>query len=64
MTYDAEKLARLYEDIYYGRGKDDPSVMTRLDRIEQILATLATLKWIMIAAIVTMIGDIVVSHVK
>lgn len=61
---DSEKITRIYEDMYFGRGKDDPSVITRLDRIEQILASLATWKWIMIAAILTMIGDIISTHIK
>lgn len=61
---DDERLDRLYTDFYFGRGKDDPSVVTRLDRIEQIVASLAAWKWIIIAATVTMIADIITSHFK
>ena len=64
MMDDSERVTRMYEDLYLGRGKDDPSMITRLDRIEQVLASLATWKWIMIAAIVTMVGEIISSHIK
>ena len=59
-----EKIDRLYEDMYYGRGRDDPSVTTRLDRIEQILSEMRSWKWVLIGAIVAMIADIISSHVK
>ena len=59
-----EMIERMYEDMYLGRGKADPPVITRLDRIEQVLESMKTWKWVMIGAILTMIGDIISGHIK
>ena len=50
--------------MYLGDGKYDPPVLTRLDRIEQILAQLKSWKWIIVAATVSMIADIISGHIK
>lgn len=64
MPTQIEKVEKLYEDVYVGRDKDNPSIVMRLDRIEQILSDLRTWKWTLIVAIVTMIADIISNHVK
>ena len=57
-------VQRIYEDMYLGRGKNDPPVITRLDRIEQVLDSLKSWKWIMVASTLAMIGDIIAGHIK
>lgn len=57
-------VQRIFKDMYLGHGKNDPPVVTRLDRIEQILAQFNSWKWIVVAATVSMIADIVAGHIK
>lgn len=61
---ESEKVDKMFTDLYVGDGKENPSLTTRVDRLEQILVTLSTWKWLLIACILTMIGDIVSSHIK
>lgn len=67
MEYEDRRLAwveKLYEDMYTGNGKENPSVTTRLDRLEQIVDDIKKLKWWLITAIGGLILNIVSSHVK
>jgi hypothetical protein len=57
-------LQRMFKDMYLGDGKYDPPILTRLDRIEQILTQLKSWKWIIVAATVSMIADIIADHIK
>ena len=57
-------LKRIYEDMYLGRGKYDPPFTTRLDRIEQVIASLKHWKWIIIGATVAMIANIIDSFIR
>lgn len=56
------QVQSLHRAIYVGDGKDDPPIVTRLDRIEQSLATLNQVKWLLLAAIFMMIGNIISQH--
>lgn len=62
-----EKLCKLYEDMYLGRGKNDPPVTLRLDRLENSVAEMIRdaekIKWILIATIASIIGDIISNHI-
>ena len=59
-----EAVRAIHKAIYVGEGKDDPPIVTRLDRIEQSLATLNQVKWLLLAAIFMMIGNIISQHFK
>lgn len=39
--------------MYFGNGKENPSVTTRLDRLEIVAESVGKLFWIAVAAIVT-----------
>jgi hypothetical protein len=66
-TIDSETLRRInkmYEDMYEGRGKENPPITTRLLDIEKTLSDFRALKFLLWAAIITGIGDIIFTHVK
>ncbi len=54
---------KVYVDMYEGEGKDNPSVTTRLDRLEQVAATNGRLFWAVVGAILAVVGDIISNHV-
>lgn len=56
------RFQELHDAVYVGDGKDNPPIVTRLDRIEQSLATLNQVKWLLLAAIFTMLGNIISQH--
>jgi len=55
----ANAVNEIYRDLYQGEGKDRPSLMTRVYDVEKVIADFRTLKWLMVAAIFTAIGDMV-----
>jgi len=57
-------VQRMYVDMYLGRGKYDPPFTTRLDRVEQVLASLRSWKWIIIGATITMIANIIDGFIR
>lgn len=59
-----KRIGKLEEDMYLGRGKENPSITTRLSLIEDTLSSLKTVKWLLAGAIITAIFNIVSSHVK
>ena len=63
-TEDQRKLAKLYYDVYEGDGKDNPSMTSRMALLENIVKSIQSnfsqMKYIMLAALLTMICDIVV----
>ena len=59
-----QMIQRMFKDMYLGHGKNDPPVLTRLDRIEQVLAQLRSWKWIIIAATVSMFAEIIRQYIK
>lgn len=61
---DEPMVQRMFRDMYLGRGKNDPPIVTRLDRLEQILGQLISLKWIIIGATIAMIANIIEAHIK
>lgn len=58
------KVDKIFEDMYYGNGNENPSVTMRLDRIERVLSEFRQWKWIIIAATVAMIADIISNHFR
>lgn len=60
----AVMIQRVFEEMYLGNGKNDPSVLTRLDRIEQVLEQLKSWKWILAAATISMVADIIMRHIR
>jgi hypothetical protein len=60
------KVEKMEIDMYFGRGKEDPPVTLRLDRletaVEKFVKNTDTLKWLLIAALFTMLGDIISNH--
>jgi len=54
----------MYEDMYEGRGKENPPITTRLFDIEKTLSDFRALKFLLWATIITGIGDIIFTHVK
>jgi len=66
-TY-GDKLAKLWEDVYEGRGKDNPPMTVRVDRLEQCVesilengkATRATV-W---GGVITTIGLLIVAFIS
>ena len=63
-----EKVDRLYLDMYFGEGKENPSIITRLDRVEQWMESMTTnsnqIKWALYGAIILMLVNMVVTHIK
>lgn len=65
--YSAEerrKLEKIYIDMYEGDGKENPPIVTRLDRVERATLAINRLSWLCAAAILTAVGDIIVTHFK
>lgn len=60
----ADKVEKLYEDMYIGKDADNPPVTMRLDRLEKLASDWKTLKWTLVGAIITMLADIISNHVK
>jgi hypothetical protein len=59
-----ERIDRLETDMYTGNGKENPPVLTRLDRVENTAAGLNKLQWVIIVGIIAAIGDILSQHLK
>lgn len=64
MTELEDRVDRVVVDMYYGRDKDNPPVTVRLDRLEQVVTDIKALKWAVIVAVITMVADIVGTHLK
>ena len=54
----------MYQDMYEGNGKENPPVITRLDRLETAAADLKAIKVAVIGMILVVIGDIISQHIK
>jgi len=59
-----DRLDKLEEDMYFGRGKENPPVTVRLDRLEEVMSTLKTVKWLLVASIISAVFNIASSHFK
>jgi hypothetical protein len=57
------KVEKMYEDLYVGRGKHDPPVISRLalveDAIQRFAANSSKTFWALVAVLGTVIGDII-----
>jgi hypothetical protein len=58
------QVAKLYYDMYEGDGKENPSVTTRLDRVERTIASVNRLTWSLIGLALAEIANIVSQHLK
>jgi hypothetical protein len=54
-------LRKIHTDMYVGDGPDDPSVTTRLDRIERSLGSLTRALWILFTACVMALATALVA---
>ena len=64
MDSPTQMLNKLVTDVYYGDGKDNPPIVTRLDRLEIAMADLKTIKLLLIGTILTVIITAVAAHFK
>ena len=57
-----DRIHKLETDMYFGDGKENPSVATRLTTVENATAAVNKLTWVVILGIISAIGDIVSRH--
>lgn len=57
------RIDQMYNEIYVGDGKEDPSIMNRLSKIEDTLIELRKFKWSFIAIVLALIANIISQHV-
>ena len=60
----AKRLDALETDMWFGKDADNPSVVTRLDRLEISYKRMDKLSWLVIAAIAAAVVDIIQTHLK
>jgi hypothetical protein len=62
-----DKVEKLFVDMYYGEGKDNPSITTRLamteDKIERLGRNINKALWLVVGTLLTVIGEAVLRHV-
>lgn len=58
------RVDKLYCDMYEGDGKENPSMTTRMNAVEQTTATVNKLLWVVVGLAITVIGDIISNHLK
>jgi hypothetical protein len=58
------KAEKVYFDMYEAQDMENPSVTTRLDRVERVVEDIKALKWAVFIAVLAMIGDMISQHVK
>jgi hypothetical protein len=65
-TESGRKLDKLYTDFYYGGGKDNPSMTTRMALMEDIVTkinkNLAKIVWLALATALAVVVDIFVKR--
>lgn len=58
-----EKVEMMYTDMYVGKGKENPSITTRLaiqeDRLESINKNLSKIIWLLVSTFLLVLGDII-----
>ena len=64
MTDLEERILKLEGDMYFGRDKNNPSVMTRLALLEDVISSMKTIKWLLGGAIATAIINIFSTHLS
>lgn len=57
------KAEKTYYDMYEGQDQENPSVTTRLDRLERVAATNGKLFWAVLGTILAVVGDIISNHI-
>lgn len=58
------RVTLMYHEFYEGDGKENPPMVTRMQRIEDAIASLKTVKWLLAGAIITAVFNIISAHVK
>jgi signal recognition particle subunit SEC65 len=58
------KAEKVYYDMYEAQDMENPSVTTRLDRVENVINDIKQLKWYILAAIIASVIDIASNHIK
>ena len=68
MTNLEERVDKLYMDMYIGEGKSNPPMTTRLslleDQMEKINRNLAKITWLLVAMLLTTIGELIMKGVR
>jgi hypothetical protein len=68
MTNIEERVDKLYMDMYIGEGKSNPPMTTRLslleDQMEKINRNLAKITWLLVAMLLTTIGELIMKGVR
>jgi protein gp37 len=59
-----ERLTKVEVDVWIGKDAENPAIVMRIDRLEQAAAAVTQLKWIVTAAILAIVGDIISNHIK
>jgi hypothetical protein len=68
------KVEKIHEDVYVGRGPDDPSIIMRLDRQEKLMedrqkkddrthSYVVTGFFLLLATFLTLLGNLVSKHI-
>lgn len=62
-----EKVDKIFEDMYLGRGSENPPMTVRIAAVEksteQIVNVLSRISWLLIAAVVGLVFNIIRSFV-
>jgi hypothetical protein len=59
-----KRVGKLEEDMYFGDGKENPPMTTRMDRVEQIVIVVRWMIGTFVVAALAAIGDLVVHLTK
>jgi hypothetical protein len=61
-------VEKLMTDTYYGKGRSDPSLTTRMAAVEASLerlsSNLSKIAWLVVGTLTTVIGEIVVALIR
>ncbi len=67
-TEESAKVHKMYEDMYEGRGKDNPSMTTRMtmveDKQERMSKNINKALWLAVTTLLAIIGEIVKTSLK
>lgn len=60
-----DRLNKLYTDMYYGEGKDNPPMTVRVDRleksVEEMVSNSKSTRLMMVGTMLTVVGGIVIA---
>ena len=68
MTNLEERVDKLYMDMYIGEGKANPPMTTRIslleDQMDKINKNLSKITWLVVATLLTTLGEFILRGVK